>query len=227
MSFSALCGACCAEESSLCCRAARFGDRGQLGTYNPLSGSALSPPERSRSNCQVLLIGLFVVDLTLSTDSSGSYAARQLKSGVIHCPTIFTPMPREPLSGVTHEWHERGQRKSVLIVGSNTVKTPPTSASRRAGSSAGQLHRHTDRNHDVLSGMQTQSDTRPVRIGTALVRPESASLPASLPAPMPHSPMRFDRIGLDADWPEQAINVHQPGPGPFSVGRNRRWPGSL
>src|SRR5882757_510087 len=55
--------------------------------------------------------------------------------------------------------------------------------------------------------MQTQSDTRPVRIGTALVAAGICVFASVFASAHAASPMRFDRIGLDAGLPEQSINV--------------------
>jgi len=72
--------------------------------------------------------------------------------------------------------------------------------------------------------MQTQSDTRPVRIGTALVAAGICVFASVFASAHAASPMRFDRIGLDAGLPEQAINVISQDPVGFLwVGTKMAW----
>ena len=94
-----------------------------FGTYDPLSGSAAQSSGTVTVDCQVLLVGLFVSwTVTLSTGSSGSYVARQLRSGVNSLSyNLYTNAARTSVWGDGTNGTGVVSANPFLIVGSNTV----------------------------------------------------------------------------------------------------------
>jgi spore coat protein U-like protein len=94
-----------------------------FGIYDPLSSSAAQSAGTVSVDCQVFVVGLFVSwTLTLSTGSSGSYAARQLKSGMTSLSyNIYTNAARTSVWGDGTSGTNMVSANTFLIVGSNTV----------------------------------------------------------------------------------------------------------